>query len=177
MKFSTNWIAELLEGGLDTDPRELASLITTKTAEQEGVEPVGAHFDRVRVARVIEAEPIPGSKNRKARIDTGSGGEKTVVCGAPNCRAGILTAWVPPGTSLEAKAIGTAVVSGIESEGMLASAAEIGIGRDDDGIVELDGVEPGALIPDCRPDHIIEIDIPTTSRWRSAQGRAIRPRC
>lgn len=157
MKFSTNWIAELISG-LDTPPQELAALITAKTAEQEGVEAVGAHFDSVLVARVLAAEPIPNSHNRKARIDTGAGGEKTVVCGAPNCRAGMLTAWVPPGTALEGRIIGKATISGVESEGMLASGAEVGINRDHDGIVELIGVEPGNPISRCRPDHIIEID-------------------
>ncbi len=159
MKFSTNWIAELLEGGLDTPPVELANLITTRTAEQEGVESVGTHFDRVRVARVIEAEPIPNSKNRRARIDAGPAGETIVVCGAPNCRAGILTAWVPPGTALESKSIKVATVSGVESHGMLASGAEIGVNRDDNGIIELaDDLAPGTPIPGCQPDHIIEID-------------------
>src|SRR5678815_4648541 len=158
MKFSTNWIAELLEGGIDTPARELANLITTKTAEHEGIEPVGAQFERVRVARVIEAEPIPNSKNRKARIDAGADGEKTVVCGAPNCRAGILTAWVPPGTALASKTIGVAVVSGVESSGMLASGEEIGVNRDDDGIIELIGLGPGDPLPELRPDNIIEID-------------------
>jgi phenylalanyl-tRNA synthetase beta chain len=158
MKFSTNWIAELLEDGIDTPAKELASLITTKTAEHEGIEPVGAQFERVRVARVIEAEPIPNSKNRKARIDAGPDGEKTVVCGAPNCRAGILTAWVPPGTALESRTIGVAVVSGVESSGMLASGEEIGVNRDDDGIIELTGVAPGDPLPGLRPDNIIEID-------------------
>ena len=157
MKFSTNWIAELIEGGLDTPPRDLANLITTKTAEQEGVEAVGEHFARVRAVRVLEAEPIPGSKNRKARIDTGAG-EQTVVCGAPNCRAGLTTAWVPPGTALEAKTIGTALVSGIESAGMLASAAELSVNKDQGGIVELAGLEPGAPLPGLLPDHVIEID-------------------
>ena len=158
MKFSTNWIAGLIVGGLDTPALELAALITTKTAEQEGVETVGAHFDRLRVVRVLEAEAIPNSHNRKAVIDTGADGHKTVVCGAPNCRAGLLTAWVPPGTSLEGRAIGQATISGVESEGMLASGAEIGFNRDDDGIVELSGLEPGAALAECRPDHIIEID-------------------
>jgi phenylalanyl-tRNA synthetase beta chain len=112
----------------------------------------------VRVVRVLEAEPIPESKNRRARIDSGAEGERTVVCGAPNCRAGLLTAWVPPGTALEAKQIGTAVISGVESAGMLASGAELGVNRDQAGIVELSGLEPGAALPRCAPDHIIEID-------------------
>ena len=161
MKFSTNWIAELVDGGVTVSPAELANLITTRTAEQEGVEAVGSHFARVRVVRVLAAEPIPDSHNRRARIDAGPGeGEKVVVCGAPNCRAGMLTAWVPPGTSLEGRVIGKARISGVDSEGMLASGAEIGLNRDHDGIVELSGgaLQPGDPIPRCAADHILEID-------------------
>ncbi|MCC6537719.1 MAG: phenylalanine--tRNA ligase subunit beta [Bryobacterales bacterium] len=158
MKFSTNWLSELIDGGVNVNAAELAQLITTKTAEQEGVEAVGAHFAQVRVVRVIEAEPIAGSHNQRARIDTGAG-EVTLVCGAPNCRAGLLTAWVPPGTTLDGgRAIGVARVSGVESHGMLASGAELGINKDDDGVVELTGVAPGEPLPGLSPDHVIEID-------------------
>jgi phenylalanyl-tRNA synthetase beta chain len=55
-------------------------------------------------------------------------GRKTVVCGAPNCRPGLLTAYVP---------LGKKVIDGVESDGMLASAAELGINRDHAGIIEL----------------------------------------
>ncbi|MBM3796694.1 MAG: phenylalanine--tRNA ligase subunit beta [Acidobacteria bacterium] len=158
MKFSTNWIAELTDGGLATPAAGLAQLITTKTAEQEGVEAVGAHFAQVRAVRVIEAGPIPGSHNQRARIDTGAG-EVTLVCGAPNCRAGLLTAWVPPGTTLDGgRAIGVAIVSGVESHGMLASGAELGINKDDDGVVELTDIAPGSPLDGLRPDHVIEVD-------------------
>ena len=71
-----------------------------------------------------------------------------MVCGAPNCRPGILTAYAP---------IGKKVVSGIESDGMLASGAELGLNRDHDGIVEL-SAPIGEPIPRCAPDAAIEID-------------------
>jgi phenylalanyl-tRNA synthetase beta chain len=154
VKFSYNWINELVDG-LDVDAHELSRLITMKTAESEGVEPVGEHFAKVRAARVVSAEAIPGSKNQKAVVDTGHG-QVTVVCGAPNCRAGLITAYVPSGTSLEGREIRKATVSGIESDGMLASAAELGINRDHEGILELD-LKPGDPLP-CKPDSIIEID-------------------
>ncbi|MGA2435502.1 MAG: phenylalanine--tRNA ligase subunit beta [Bryobacteraceae bacterium] len=156
MLFSYNWISELVDG-LDASPAELGRLITMKTAECEGLAAVGAHLDRVCAARVTAVEPIPGSHNVKAAIETGRYGAKTVVCGAPNCRAGLVTAYVPPGTAIPGREIGTAVVSGILSEGMLASGAELGINRDDDGIIELDAA-PGAPIPGCKPDSVIEID-------------------
>ncbi|MBL8177939.1 MAG: phenylalanine--tRNA ligase subunit beta [Bryobacterales bacterium] len=157
MKFSYNWIREMVDG-LDVAPHDLMQLITIKTAECEGVEEAGSHFAKVVAARVLEAEPIPGSHNRKARIDAGPLGERTLVCGASNCRAGLLTAYVPSGTGLEGTHIGKRVVSGIESDGMLASARELGINKDHETIVELDAVTPGESLPRLQPDHLIEVD-------------------
>ncbi len=156
MKFSYNWISELVDG-LDVAAPELSNLITLKTAESEGVERYGAALSSVVAARVEAVEPIEGSKNVKAAIDAGPLGKKTVVCGAPNCRVGIVTAYVPAGVTLgDGRQIGKAVIAGVESEGMLASGAELGLNRDGAGILELQisaGEALGVAI-----DHIIEID-------------------
>src|SRR5664280_3646146 len=114
-----------------------------KTAECEGIEETGALLAEACIARVERVEPIADSHNMKAVVDAGPLGRKTVVCGAPNCRPGLLTAYVP----LEKK-----VVHGVESDGMLASGAELGINRDHAGIVEL------GTLDGCAPDSIIEID-------------------
>ena len=157
MKFSYNWIRELVPG-VDSPPRELGQLITMKTAECEGVEPFAPFLDQVCAARVISVEPVPGSShNSKAVVDTGRYGVKTVVCGAPNCRAGMVTAYVPAGVDLNGKHIGRAVIEGVESDGMLASGAELGLNRDADGILDIDA-EPGAPLPGCSVEHVIEID-------------------
>src|SRR4051794_40539583 len=125
MKFSYNWLTELVDG-VDLDARELSRLITMKTAESEGVEPFGECLSSVVAARVLSVEPL--GKNVKAEIDAGPLGKHTVVCGAPNCRPGIVTAWVPPGTVLEGgRLIGKAVINGVESAGMLAAGDEIGV--------------------------------------------------
>lgn len=156
MKFSYNQIRELVEG-LNTAPEALKSLITMKTAECEGVEQIGAHLRQVCAARVVSVEPVAGSHNVKAVVDTGRYGTKTVVCGAPNCRAGMVTAYVPAGTTLASATITRRLVNGVESDGMLASGAELGLNRDAAGLLELDA-EPGAPIPGCEPDAAIEID-------------------
>ena len=147
MKFSYNWIREFVPG-LTQAAAPLERLITMKTAECEGIEEEGKLLAIARVARVETVEPIPESHNVKAVIDAGPLGRKTVVCGAPNCRPGVLTAYAP---------IGKKVVSGVESDGMLASGAELGINKDHDGIVELEGAL-GEPIPGCLPDAAIEID-------------------
>ena len=142
MKFSYNWIREFVPG-LTEAAGPLERLITMKTAECEGIEETGALLAEACVARVESVEPIPGSHNVKAVVDAGPLGTRTVVCGAPNCRPGLLTAYVP---------LGKKVVHGVESDGMLASGAELGINRDHAGIVELGSLDG------CAPDSIIEID-------------------
>jgi phenylalanyl-tRNA synthetase beta chain len=147
LKFSYNWIRDFVPG-LDCAPSTLEKLITMKTAECEGIEVIGALLDRACAARIESVEPIPNSHNVKALVDAGRYGRKTVVCGAPNCRPGVIAAYVP---------IGTRVINGIESDGMLASAAELDISRDHAGVLELD-LQVGAPLPGCAPDSIIEID-------------------
>ena len=157
MKFSYQWISELVSG-LAIEPEELKHLITMKTAECESIEPYGTHFTRVRAVRVLEAESIGKGKNKLVRIDAGAGKTHQVVCGAPNVSVGMLAAWTPPGTNLKDRMIATAVIDGVESEGMLASAAELDLGRDHSGLLELAGSEPGDGLEGLAPDWIIEID-------------------
>ena len=142
MKFSYQWIKDYVDG-LDTDPRELAHLITMKTAECEGIEEVGAGLREAQTALIMAVEPIEGTFALKAMVEVG-GEIKWMVCGAPNCWAGKYSAWLP---------VGTKVVHGIESEGMLASGAELGITRDHTGIVWLDSTELTLT-----PDTVFEID-------------------
>jgi phenylalanyl-tRNA synthetase beta chain len=147
LKFSYNWLRELVPG-LDSSPGDLTSLITMKTAECEGIEAAGLLLDRACAARVESIEPIPNSHNAKATVDAGRYGHVTVVCGAPNCRAGMIAAYAP---------LGRKVIQGVESDGMLASGAELGISRDHSGILEI-AEQVGAPLPGCAPDSIIEVD-------------------
>ena len=155
MKFSYNWICELVDG-VNLSARELGQLITMKTAECEGVHSVGEHLSQIVAAQVLQVEAIPGTHNKRVVIDTGTG-QKIVVCGAPNCRPGITTAYVPPGVTLGSREIGLAEISGVLSEGMLASGAELEVNRDHEGILEFTAA-PGSSLPRCLPDSIIEID-------------------
>jgi phenylalanyl-tRNA synthetase beta chain len=157
VKFSYQWLCELVPG-LSTTPAELQRLITMKTAECEGIEPVGAHFNNVVAARIVSIEPLAKGKNKSVTIEVGDGKKARVVCGAPNVRVGLVAPWVPPGTTLGTKIIHRTVIEGVESEGMLASAAELGINRDHSGLLELEGLEPGQRLDTLAPDWIIEID-------------------
>ena len=156
MKFSYNWIRELVDG-VDVSPKELGELITMKTAECEGVEEVGAPLAQTCAARIKSVEQIPDNKNKEVVVETGKYGTKTVVCGAPNCRDGMTTAYVPAGVKLGDLEIRKAEIAGVTSDGMLASGAELGINRDAEGILEFTA-DPGQPIPGCAPDSVIEID-------------------
>ncbi len=142
MKFSYNWLREMVKGlGYGAGAaRDLDRLVSVRTAESEGVEEYGA--PGLCRARVLSTEPIPDSHNVKALVVTDLYGEKTVVCGAPNCRPGMETIYIP---------LGKKTIAGVESDGMLASGEEAGVNRDHSGIVELRGPVP-------EPDFIIEID-------------------
>src|SRR3984957_6085153 len=140
MKFSYSWLQELVDG-LNESPKELMHLITLKTAECEGLEETGLMLAQACEARIVTVEPL--GKNVKAVVATENYGIKTVVCGAPNCRPGLRTIYVP---------LGKKTIGGVESDGMLASASELGISRDHSGIVELK--ETLRL----KPDWIIEVD-------------------
>ncbi|MBS1859498.1 MAG: phenylalanine--tRNA ligase subunit beta [Acidobacteria bacterium] len=148
MKFSYNWIREFVPG-LTQAALPLERLITMKTAECEGIEETGRALAGASVAAVLSVSPLPDTHNVKAVVDLGELGLRTVVCGAPNCRGGMLSVWLP---------VGRKMIHGVDSDGMLASGDELGVSRDHSGILELTGGEPGAAIAGLLPDSIIEID-------------------
>lgn len=157
MKFSYQWLHDLVPS-LSIAPATLEGLITMKTAECEGIETIGEHFASVAAVQVLTVDPLPKGKNKRVTIDAGQGRHATVVCGAPNVAPGIIAAWVPPGTKLAGQLISRATIEGVESEGMLASAAELGINRDSAGLLILNGSHPGDPLPRLKSDSIIEID-------------------
>jgi phenylalanyl-tRNA synthetase beta chain len=145
MKFSYQWLNELVDGlAPGTPPKSLLRLITTHTAECEGVEEAGALLTGACPAHVLSVEPITNSHNRKAVVDTTQYGRRTVVCGAPNCSPGLWTVYAP---------IGIKTIAGLESDGMLASPQELGLNRDHSGVLEL----AGPVLP-FTTDHVIEVD-------------------
>ena len=92
------------------------------------------------VAYVISAEQHPNADRlRVCMVDTGEGAPIQVVCGAPNARTGMKSVFAPPGTYIPGKNItlGVGTIRGVESAGMLCSAAELEISDDHDGIIDL----------------------------------------
>src|SRR5471032_42045 len=144
MKFTLSWLKE----HLDTDePLEaLADKLTMIGLEVEHIEDKAKALKPFTIARVISAEQHPNADRlRVCMVDTGDGAAPVqVVCGAPNARAGLVSVFSPPGTFIPGKNItlGIGTIRGVESRGMLCSAAELQLSDDHDGIIDLPADAP-----------------------------------
>jgi phenylalanyl-tRNA synthetase beta chain len=144
VKFTLSW----LKDHLDTDePLEaLADKLTMIGLEVENIEDKAKALAPFTIARVISAEQHPNADRlRVCMVDAGDGGAPVqVVCGAPNARTGLVSVFSPPGTFIPGKNItlGVGTIRGVESRGMLCSAAELQISEDHDGIMELPADAP-----------------------------------
>src|SRR6201994_1944959 len=144
MKFTLSWLKE----HLDTDEplEKLAERLTMIGLEVESIEDKAKQLSPFTIARVISAEQHPNADRlRVCMVDTGDGGAPVqVICGAPNARAGLVSVFSPPGTYIPGKDItlGIGTIRGVESRGMLCSAAELRISEDHDGIMELPADAP-----------------------------------
>lgn len=163
MKFTLSWLKEHLEteASLDT----VAETLTRIGLEVEGIEDKAADLKPYVVARILSAEQHPNADRlRVCSVDAGGGTPVQVVCGAPNARAGLISVFAPPGTYVPGKDITLSVgtIRGVESRGMLCSGAELGLGDDHDGIMELPDDasvgEPYALYAGL-DDPVIEINL------------------
>src|SRR5215813_5457950 len=144
MKFTLSW----LKDHLDTDEtvEKLADRLTMIGLEVESLEDKAKALKPFTIARVISAEQHPNADRlRVCMVDTGNGAAPVqVVCGAPNARTGLVSVFSPPGTYIPGKNItlGVGTIRGVESRGMLCSAAELQISDDHDGIMELPADAP-----------------------------------
>lgn len=133
MKFSENWLRTFVDPPLTSE--ELAEVLTMAGLEVEAREPAAPAFSGVVVAAVLSVEKHPGADRLSiARVDVGEGEALTIVCGAPNVRAGIKVACARVGAELPELAIKPARVRGVESQGMLCSARELGLEQEAQGL-------------------------------------------
>jgi phenylalanyl-tRNA synthetase beta chain len=139
MKFTLSWLKEHLD--TDAPLERIVETLTTLGLEVEGVADRGAGFAAMVVGHVVSAEQHPNAdKLRVCLVDLGAGRPPVqVVCGAPNARAGMKSAYAPAGTYIPAKdlTLETREVRGVVSDGMLCSAWELGLSEDHEGIVEI----------------------------------------
>ncbi|MDD9912889.1 MAG: phenylalanine--tRNA ligase subunit beta [Alphaproteobacteria bacterium] len=138
MKISLSWLKDYLDTDLSVD--ELVALLIQLGHELDAVETEGASFAHVVVGSVQERVQHPDADRLGVcQVDVGEGNLRTIVCGAPNARAGIKVAVALPGAVLPGDfAIKKSKVRGVASDGMLCSVKELGFGDDHDGIWEMD---------------------------------------
>jgi phenylalanyl-tRNA synthetase beta chain len=144
MKFTLSWLKEHLD--TDEPVEKLADKLTMIGLEVESLDDKAKALAPFTIARVISAEQHPNADRlRVCMVDTGDGAAPVqVVCGAPNARAGLVSVFSAPGTYIPGKNItlGVGTIRGVESRGMLCSAAELQISEDHDGIMELPADAP-----------------------------------
>ncbi len=163
MKFTLSWLKE----HLDTDEplEKLADKLTMIGLEVGHIDDRAKALAPFVIAKVISAEQHPNADRlRVCMVDQGDGKPLQVVCGAPNARAGLISVFSPPGTYIPGKNITLSVgnIRGVESHGMLCSAAELELSNDHDGIIELPTDAPvGKSYADFAGlgDPVIEINL------------------
>src|ERR1700678_2448236 len=137
MKFTLSWLKDHLDTSASLN--EIVDTLTRVGLEVESVEDPARKYDGFVVASVIEAKQHPNADRLKVCIVDAGGGPVQVVCGAPNARTGMKSVFSPVGTYIPGKKLTLAkgVIRGVESNGMLCSAAELELSEDHDGIIEL----------------------------------------
>lgn len=176
MIISTSWLKKFTD--IDLPINELATLIGARLVEIEEVVDLGVKYQGVVVARVVEATPLEGSDHLNVvKLDDGAAthdverddaGYVQVVCGAPNVRAGILVAWLPPKTIVP-QTFGTndpftldaRKLRGVMSNGMIASARELDLYDEHEGILEIAlDIQPGISFADAFElnDYLMDIE-------------------
>jgi phenylalanyl-tRNA synthetase beta chain len=161
MLISEAWLREWVNPQITTET--LMAQVTMAGLEVDGDEPAAADFSGVIVGEIISAEKHPeADKLQICNVSNGTE-EIQVVCGAKNARAGLKTAFATVGAVLPGDfKIKKAKLRGVESFGMLSSAKELGIGEDNDGIMELPSdFVTGSDLREAMSlnDTIIEIDL------------------
>src|SRR5437660_7813510 len=161
MKFSVNWLREFVD--LPPSVDALAELLTLAGVEIEGTERRGANIDKVVVVQITASTRHPNADRLTVcEVDDGSGIKRQIVCGATNYKVGDKVSLALPGVMLpNGLQIQKSKLRGVESEGMLCSAKELGLGEDASGLLILSpDARIGARIADLFPaDTILDVEI------------------
>lgn len=175
MKFSEQWLRELVD--LKVDRETLLERLNLTGLEVEGVENLGVGLDRIVVGEIVSADPHPDAdKLRVCKVSVGRDAILQIVCGAPNARVGLKAPLAQIGATVGALTIKAAKLRGIESNGMLCSAKELGLESDASGLLELAADAPaGVALSDYLglPDTAIELGLtPNRSDCLGMRGLA-----
>ncbi|HEX8371939.1 MAG TPA: phenylalanine--tRNA ligase subunit beta [Chthoniobacterales bacterium] len=161
MKVSLNWLREFLP--LDKTNAEISDLLTFAGVEVEGIETKGVDIANVVVGQIQSSEQHPNADRLSVcKVDDGSGMPRQIVCGAKNYQVGDKIPVALPGAVLPGDfKIKVGKLRGVESEGMMCSAKELGISEESAGLLILSpesaiGTPISALFPS---DTIFDLEI------------------
>ena len=161
MKFSENWLRQHVK--TDASRETLAATLTAIGLEVEALTVLGAALDGVVVARIVECAKHPeADRLQVCQVDAGQDALLQIVCGAPNARPGLIAPLATIGTQVGDLTIKAAKLRGVESNGMLCSAKELGIDADASGLLELPADAPvGTPLAEYLglPDAAIELKL------------------
>lgn len=152
MKVSLNVIKRFVDVDLSVD--QLVHTINQQLGQVEEVVDLAPKYKDIVIVRVVSCEKHPNADRLSVcMVDDGGvvegverdeNGLVQVVCGAPNARAGIMAAWLPPKAVVpssyddaEPFVLETRDIRGVKSNGMLSAADELALGSDHDGIIEI----------------------------------------
>ena len=165
MKIPYAWVREFVD--LRLTAGQAAERLVNAGIEVASVTPLAPDLKGVVVGEIEAVERELGKGHGGyplflCRVSTGRD-HYSVVCGAPNTRVGVRAAFAPPGAVLPGgRRIAAAKIHGVESQGMLCSERELGIGEEHDaGIVEVTGARPGADLVAALglDDHVLEVEV------------------
>src|SRR5213595_1968440 len=161
MKFSVNWLREFVD--LPENPEEIADLLTRAGVETQNIETRGARIDKVIVSQITASSRHPNADRLTVcEVDDGSGTKRQIVCGATNYKVGDKVPLALPGAKLpDGTEIRRSKLRDVESEGMLCSPIELGLGEEASGLLILSpDTKIGAPIADVFPANtILDVEI------------------
>ena len=162
MKFAETWLREWVDPKLDTEA--LGHKLTMAGHEVNSIESQGSGLSGVVIAEVLAVAKHPDADRLSVcQVSTGKGKPIEVVCGAPNVVAGMKSPLASPGVRLpDGTKLRRSKIRGVESNGMLCSAIELGLGDEADGIIALPDDAPiGADLSAYLklPDSIYDLDL------------------
>jgi phenylalanyl-tRNA synthetase beta chain len=182
MKVTLNWLRQYVD--FNGSPEELADRLTMLGLEVEGMHKVGGEFEGIVVAQVITRDKHPNAdKLSLCRVNDGKG-ERQIVCGAQNFKAGDKVPLILPGQTLPAKSgetpltIKVGKIRGVESQGMLCSPDELGLPDKVDGLLILRedaavGQPFAEYLGRASGDVVYDLEItPNRPDWNSVIGIA-----
>jgi phenylalanyl-tRNA synthetase beta chain len=161
MKVSLNWLRELVE--LPASVPELIDLLTLAGVEVEDVATLGISIPQLVVAEIRESVQHPNADRLSVcQVNDGSGAPRQIVCGAKNYKVGDKVPLALPGAVLPGDfKISVGKLRGVESQGMLCSADELGLPKGEDGLLILPAnAKPGSSLSELYPsDTVLDLEI------------------